>query len=471
MRFVNREAEMARLDALVSRGRSGLAALWGRRRVGKTRLLIEWCRRHGGAYAVADRSAEAVQRRYLAKAFAEAFPGFSDAEYPDWQSFLSAIARRAGEGSGKIPLVFDEFPYLAESCTALPSIFQNWIDREAGKSGILAVIAGSDRHMMEGLVLDAASPVFGRAVEAFAVGPMSARDMAKALRMADAAGAVRAYSAWGGIPRYWELAESFGTDLESAVDHLVLDPLGPLHNEPERLLESESPPAIPLRPLLDVIGSGGSKLSEIGGRLGIQATSLSRGLVRLERMGLVARDIPFGEPERGGKRSLYRIYDSFFRMWFRVAAPNRAFLASASEKSRRRLWNGNAHALFSMTWEDLCRVAVPGFGAAQVKRLGRGEWRPASRYWHGQGPEWDVVALSEDGKSVLIGEAKWSDRPVTEREIDELARGIAYKGAPPLPVLGKARPVFAVFVPRCASRLKRRSGPAVVLDAEDVLGM
>jgi AAA+ ATPase superfamily predicted ATPase len=45
MRFLNRTAELAALAALDRAG--GLAVVWGRRRIGKTRLLLEWCERSG----------------------------------------------------------------------------------------------------------------------------------------------------------------------------------------------------------------------------------------------------------------------------------------------------------------------------------------------------------------------------------------------------------------------------------------
>ena len=63
MQFLNRNDEMRRLDAAFSRP-AAFAVLWGRRRVGKSRLLIEWSRRHGGLYTVADQSAPPVQRRW-----------------------------------------------------------------------------------------------------------------------------------------------------------------------------------------------------------------------------------------------------------------------------------------------------------------------------------------------------------------------------------------------------------------------
>ena len=150
MRFLDRSDEMHRLDGTLRR-QGSFAVIWGRRRVGKSRLLIEWSRRHEGLYTVADQSAPTVQRRYLAAAVAERFPGFAKA----------------------------------------------------------------------------------------------------------------------------------------AVDALVLDPAGPLHGEPDRLLLEETPPATALRPLLDTIGAGVHRVSEIAGRLGRPASSLSRPLASLIEMQFV----------------------------------------------------------------------------------------------------------------------------------------------------------------------------------------
>ena len=71
MEFLDREDELRRLRDLASRGEGGLAVVQGRRRVGKTRLLLEWVQEGQGIYFVADLSAPDVQRRHLARAIAE----------------------------------------------------------------------------------------------------------------------------------------------------------------------------------------------------------------------------------------------------------------------------------------------------------------------------------------------------------------------------------------------------------------
>jgi AAA+ ATPase superfamily predicted ATPase len=329
------------------------------------------------------------------------------------------------------------------------------------------LLAGSSQRMMQGLVLDAAAPLYGRARETIQLRPLRAGWMSTALGMRRPVDCVRAYSAWGGVPWYWELAERFGADLECAVDELILDPMSPLHSEPDRLLLEELPSAATLRPLLDAIGAGAHRLSEIAGRIGQPATSLSRPLVRLVELGLVRREQPFGEHERAGKRALYRIDDPFFRLWFRVVAPHRGQLAASASRARRVLWRRHVLHLQAQTWEELCREAVPLLDRARTGA--HGPFQPAARYWRGGEPEWDVVAASADDKSLLLGECKWFDGPVDQPRLDRLFRGLMAKGLPGLAGLAGRPITHALFVPDCPARLKRRKAPYLVFDADDVL--
>lgn len=468
MKFLDRTPEMQRLLGLSSNEGGGLGLVWGRRRVGKTRLLLEWVRRTGGIYTVADQSAPAVQRRYFSEALSAALDGFSEAEYPDWRSLLRALARQAVQAGWRGPLVVDELPYLAAVSPELPATLQAFVDHDARQAGLCLVCAGSSQRMMQGLQLDRSSPLFGRATEAIELQPLPAGFIGEGLGITDPAGSVQAWSAWGGIPRYWELAQRYGTDTEAAVDSLVLDPGGPLHLEPDRLLVEELPPATALRPLLDAIGSGAHRLSEIAGRLGTSATTLTRPVMRLQELGLLRREQPFGVAEQGGKRSLYRIADPFTRMWFRIVAPNRAALATGSPATRAAFWRRHAGRLASEAWEDLCRMAT----SRLPKSLpgGAGPWGPALRYWKGNGPEWDLVSASIEGDALLLGEVKWSEQPFTEAALEAAARVLLAKGTPHERWAHGKRLVHALFVPGLAKM--RRQSPAgrlvEVITANDV---
>ena len=403
MDFLNRKEEMQRLNAALRGG--AFAVIWGRRRVGKSRLLIEWCRQHDGLYTVADQSAPAVQRRYLAQAVATRFPEFDDVEYPDWRAFLQRLAGDARQAGWPGPVVLDELPYLIAADPGIVSVLQNWLDSPNPTPSL--VVSGSSQHMMHGAVLDAGAPLYGRAVEAFAVRPLRAGYLAQVFPQSSPVDLVSTYALWGGMPRYWELASGFGADLDSAVDGLVLDPAGPLHDEPHRLLLEETPPAVALRPVLDVIGAGANRVSEIAGRIGRPASSMSRPLATLTGMDFVRREIPFGSSPRSDKRSLYRLADPFLRFWFRVVAPHRAALAEAPRETRLGYWRRHRAGLEAQAWEELCRAVVPLLHRVDTALASQGPWEPARRYWRGNDPELDVVARSADRRRVLVGEVKW----------------------------------------------------------------
>ena len=458
MRFLNRTDELGRLDAALQHPGS-LTAIWGRRRVGKSRLLLEWSSRHDGLYTVADLSAPPVQRRYLAAAVAGRFPGFASVEYPDWRSFLDRLRGEAAAAGWPGPFILDELPYLLATDPSFASVLQNWLDRPGPRPSL--VVSGSSWRMMHGALLRAAAPLYGRAVEAFAVQPLRPGYLADAFPASSSTEQVALYALWGGTPRTWELAERFGTDLDDAVDSLVLDPAGPLHDEPDRLLREETPAATSLRPLLDVIGAGAHRISEIAGRLGKPASSLSGSLATLCEMRFLRREIPFGSPPRSGKRSLYRIEDPFLRLWFRVVAPHRAALAAAPRETRLAYWKRARPGLESQAWEELARMATPTLHRTDSPLGALGPWEPAQRYWRRNEPEVDVVARSVDGKRLLVGEVKWAaeSRPRRPAEKPETAH---------LPGASDAEVIHARFVPDPAGPRFRPSEVCEV-SAETVL--
>jgi AAA+ ATPase superfamily predicted ATPase len=460
MIFVNREAELNALRGLTA----GLAVIWGRRRIGKTRLLLEWCEREGGTYTVADQSSAEVQRAYLARALGGRLPGFGDVAYPDWERLLTRLAADAAAQAFRGPLVLDELPYLVANAPELPSVLQRWIDHDARRAQLRIALAGSSQRMMQGLVLAHDAPLYGRASALIELKPLPARYLKEALGVTRIE-QVEHWAAWGGVPRYWELAATKSGSARERVAALVLDPLGPLFEEPQRLLLEELPPALEVRPVLDAIGAGAHRVSEIAGRLGRPATSLGKPLDRLIGMGFVHREVPYGDPPRSGKRSLYKLADPFLRLWFRVVAPNRAALTAGSPASRLALLDAQWDSLVAQAWEELCRAAVPSLVRGPVGELG--PWQPARRYWRGAEPEWDILADSLDQRRILAGEVWFSRTPLTPAALQQAASQLERR---PLPrVVPQRELVRALFVPSVSPGAARTIGPVHVLSQADLL--
>ncbi len=404
MEFLDRKQEIRRLDAALHRPRS-FVVIWGRRRVGKSRMLIEWARREKGLYVVADQSSARIQRRYFSSAVGTRFAGFEEAEYPNWGMMFRRLDREAARVGWRGPLIIDEFPYLVAAEREISATLQNWLDSPSRQ--IAVVVSGSSIRMMKNAILNQSSPLYGRATEAFPLNPLRPGYLADAFPSISPRELVSIYAVFGGMPRYLELASEHGGNLEDAVDDLILDPKAPLHREPDRILEMETPTAMPLRPILDVIGNGAHRLSEIAGRLGRQASGLSASLATLMEMEMIRRETPFGSDPKSGKRSLYQIADPFLRFWFRVVAPNRSLLADAPVTTRRLCWEKHRVSLEAHAWEELCRMAVPQLHALVPIIADKGPFGIAQRYWYRDDRELDIVAQSLTGSDILLGEAKW----------------------------------------------------------------
>ncbi len=461
MDFIDRIGEMRRLDRLMASREGGLVVVYGRRRIGKTRLLLEWSAKHGGMYTVADQSAAKIQRRYFAEATARHLPGFADVNYRDWRGLLERLAREAAAVGLRGPFIFDELPYLITVSPELPSVLQRWIDHEAREAGLVVAVAGSSQRMMQGLVLNRDAPLFGRAREILALKPIDASYLHQAFNPKDGIELVELYAAWGGVPRYWELAAEAESSLPECIDQLVLNPIGPLHREPDRLLLEEVPSAMETRPVLDAIGAGAHRVSEIGGRLGRPATSMSRPLERLVEMGLVRREVPFGELEKKTKRALYKIADPFSRLWFRVVAPHRGALAASPRAVRRQLLERFWRNLVAQAWEELCRLRLP-----RLAEIAGGPWGPASRWWRGNQPEWDVVSSSLDGERLMLGEAKWSSEPLPLRETKRQAGSLAARPTPRISARSNTSTLRVLFVPEILEDAPEIEGVRVITARE-----
>lgn len=398
--FLNRDEEQRRLRRFLGGKGGRLAVLYGRRRCGKSTLIQRVAGDHA-LYFLADQRDAPLQIDALAVEAGRILPEFAAARYGSWDALLSTLEARLDR---PLNVLLDEFPYLVGTSPELPSLLQRYLDRP-GEKKISFLLCGSSQRMMQGLVLDRTAPLYGRAEEILKVEPLGPGWIAEALGVTGQA-AVEAYAIWGGVPRYWELAQGFGS-MGEAVRELVLDRRGVLHDEPATLLLDDLRTAGQAYSLLSLIGAGCNRLSEIAGRMGKPAGSLTRPLSNLIELGYVCREAPFGDDERSTKRTLYRLSDPFLSFYFRFLQPNRSLLElGLMEPVEDRLKDDFASHVGAV-WETLARRSVP------FLRLAETRWGVASRWWGAgaDGPvEFDVVAESLDQRSVLIGEVKWSQK-------------------------------------------------------------
>lgn len=154
--FVNRDAELTRLRALYDSNDAELAVVSGRRRIGKSTLVLESIRdRNDAVYYQAVQETPSVQRNRLVDAAESTFPGIADIRR-EWEPLLEYLMGQNGI------LVIDEFPYLVETDSSLPSIIQRLWDLDVEESQETLVLTGSAIGMIHEHMLAGGAPLYGR---------------------------------------------------------------------------------------------------------------------------------------------------------------------------------------------------------------------------------------------------------------------------------------------------------------------
>jgi AAA+ ATPase superfamily predicted ATPase len=388
-----------RINHLLTQKESILLILFGRRRIGKTRLLQE-IKTDDSIHFIADQSETPLQIEAFARIAGRHINGFDSAIYPDWESFLLTLNERL---SKKTTIIIDEFPYLVKNAPELPSILQKLFD-DRSKLSFHLVLCGSSQQMMQNLVVDSTSPLYGRANEIIKLLPMNIYWLKEALKCSWTE-AVEEYCIWGGVPRYWDLRIQ-ETGMKQAVIKHILDSNGLLHEEPVRLFLDDVRDTVQMSTLITIVSSGVHRLSEIASRIGKPATHLNRPLQRLIDLGYLKREIPYGTSPRNAKRTLYKVADPFINFYFRFVVPDKTSLElGLAEIIYDNVVVPDFAEYCSGFWEDICRASVPLLFRDKL-------FSPGSRWWRGSRPEnqteVDIVSSSKDGKEMIVAEVKWS---------------------------------------------------------------
>ncbi len=294
----DRDVEWMALAAFAGDQRPGatLGVVLGRRRQGKTFLLRALCEATGGFYFAADEATDGESLHQLGAALGAHLKLSAGLHLRDWHEAMDALL---GLGTERpIPVVIDEFPYLAKANSALPSILQNAIaprrpERESSRSRLL--LCGSAMTFM-GTLLSGSAPLRGRAGLELVVPTLDYQLAAEFWGITDPTLAVKVHAVVGGTPAYRrEFARddtpADGADFDSWVQRTVLNPASPLFREARYLLAAES--ALHdmglYHSVLAAIADGSTTRGNIAKYIGRKSGDLAHPLNVLMDCGLVLR--------------------------------------------------------------------------------------------------------------------------------------------------------------------------------------
>lgn len=390
----------------------------GRRRAGKSYLLTRFVEAAGGLYYQATRKTEREQLRDLSLALGNKFDDavLREVALPDWDAVLRYVtARTAGK---PFVLALDEFPYLVEAATALPSILQRWWDHELPGTRLTVILSGSHVTAMKRLEYSD-QPLYGRRTGRLDLRPFDYLDAARFVPGWSAREKLLLYGVYGGLPGHLALVDPELSLAENAAEHL-LSTTGRLFDEAIHAFDTFLGDAGVHYSIVEAIAGGEQKFGRISSRIGRQTSALARPLEWLLEMEVVERVAPVTDyPNPNPKRMLYRLTDPYLFFWNRFVREMRMRGLTAlvePELVWRDLVAPRLDDYAGPVFEEVCRqfVARGSHPVLPFRPMQVGSW------WNADSSEQvDVVALGMDG-GLLVGECKWGK--VGVRDLDTLRR-------------------------------------------------
>lgn len=418
--FVGRTRELAALERQYATRRSALVPVYGRRRVGKTELLLRFVDDKPAVYFSATQKLRESQLGDLMRAAAAGLgvPALAEATPSGWEVALRLLTGSAPKGR-KLIVVLDEFQWLCESTPELPSILQRLWDLEWQRGNqLMLVLCGSFVGFMEREVLGARSPLHGRRTADLRIEPFGFREAADFHPRWSREEQARAYFVCGGIPAYLQRFDPRRSVLQNiASEFFEVDSF--FQREPDFLLREELTDVRQAASVIEAIALGRRSQGDIARAVGLSTAALAPHLKQLVALGYLERVAPLSPRPPPRTAVVYRIADPLLRFWFRFVEPHRS-AARVLDPARavEQLVAPHWESFCGDGFERLCREALPS-RYAEEGITGRFE---VGEYWDRE-VQLDVVGLRADGW-IDLGECKWAGRSTPAAAAAELERRV-----------------------------------------------
>ena len=401
-KFIDRGEEISLLEDEWKKEKGGLIVLYGRRRIGKTRLLMEFANTRRGIFYIAEQSSAQVQINGMKEKIADFLndPLLKTLEIRDWEQLFGYLANNMPEE--RFYLIIDEFSYLIRSDVRVLSVLQKlWDMKFASSSSAFIVLSGSLLGLMSEKVLSYASPLYGRRTRDILLDALPFRNAREFVRM-PVMEALQLYLIVDGVPEYLLKAAEY-SNLSEFLDKEFFSTNGYFYREPYFIISQEFKELKTYFSILNAIAYGHTKPTEIANFTGMETRSIYPYLENLIRLGFIEREVSiFGSQKKG----IYLIRDSIFDFWFNFVFKHREEIERGTfrlRKGEKDSYMGKKFERFVRSRNELFQFLLPF------------EFEHIGRWWH-KGEEIDIVAVNESTKQIAFFEVKWGKLRYREAE-------------------------------------------------------
>ena len=364
----------------------------GRRRVGKTELVKEFCKGKTALYFYVDgnKSIEVLIEEF-GRLTAETLnlPGYIKIDSPE--TFLEFLFSY----NQPLIVVFDEFQRFQKVHPSFISQMQRFWDQKGRDSHLFVIVSGSSIGMIREIFLGGDAPLFRRADNILTLHPFKPKECLAILEeigLRDPAERLDLYLLFGGSIYYYTFIEKYEcTDLETALDRLVLDDLAPLRRAmSDVMIEEFGREHATYYEILAAIAQGKETQKEIADVVRLPSTSLPpylRDLVDL--LGVIDYRLPVTERGKRSKMGRYTFADNFLRFYAHYIYRNMSLYESGRFDLLKDRILREWKEFSGQAFEEMIRTLLARDLAERYEEIGS--------WWNRRGDEIDLLALSPEG--------------------------------------------------------------------------
>jgi AAA+ ATPase superfamily predicted ATPase len=411
MRFYNRESEIdiLRENEQQAENSATFTVLMGRRRVGKTSLVMKAFEGRLYAYLFVSKDSEAVLCSKFQQAIEEQLGIRVYGRLTSFHDFFEVVMRESLQRH--FTIVFDEFQNLYKVNPAIFSEIQDLWDRYHRESHLNLITMGSIRSLMKRIFEDENEPLYGRPTSKFTLRPFTIdvlkqiyRDHKPDYKNEDL---LCLYMLTGGVAKYVELLMDAGCYTKEKMLNYFCRQDSHFLSEGRDLMNQEfGDEGSTYFSILQLIAAGLNRRSDIDGAM---QKDMGTFLQNLEKnFNVISRLKPIlAKPN--SKTSAYEISDQFLRFWFRFVWPYQSLVERRQLTLLRQNMGQHYEQFSGRTLEQFFQQAA----------MESGRYTMVGNWWDRKGEnEIDMIALNEFNHSGIAAEIKRNPRKLSLTELE-----------------------------------------------------
>jgi hypothetical protein len=453
MKFIDRFSELEYMKRKYKSTEAEFIVLYGRRRIGKTELLLNFIKNKKCLYFLGRLESKNDTIKRFNFLLADTFKDFELVKNPlrTWDDVFEYLGRKSK--NSRLIVVFDEFPFIVKKFSEIISVLQDKWDNILKKTKIMLILSGSSIGMMEKYTLDYKSPLYGRRTGQWRLDNLNVRCLRDFFPNYSMEDLIIVYSCIDTIPGYL-VKFSPGKSVWENIKTKILSKGEFLYEEVEILLREELRDPSNYMSILSAIAGSVSTFNEIYTKTQLDKSMLSKYLYILEKLNIIEKTLPVTETYKSklkAKGGLYFLRDNFFDFWFRFVYTNKQYLEEGRTDDILNKIKEEANTYIGKKFESFVEKIIPELMI--VNRIGK--------WWH-KDKEIDIVALNDQTKEILFAECKWKENVDAEEilcKLKENAEHVKWHN-------DKRKEKYAIFAKSFKKKVKQDN--LLLFDLKDV---